>query len=282
MERNGNITPPESPPAAAPPAANDTHPGSPQAEPAPSLPALSPAGGGAAVPADSFDPVLLRPRHDGWTPERQRAFIEHLADTLCVETAAARVGMSAQSAYALRRRAGAEGFAAAWDAALRRGICEQARSRFVDKAVNGKLVRRFYHGKLIAEERVYSERLLLALIEKGEKLFAGPGAAQSEAIAEDWDGAMARLERGAFDGGYRVWRDRYGNWATNYPPPPGFDNYLGEPEDPEFERGLTEAEEEALAAQQAARIAAGEAARDAFFGFAPRGRAIDRRSRLKR
>ncbi len=233
--------------------------------------------------ADSFDPVLLRYRHDGWTPARQRAFIEHLADTLCVATAAARVGMSEQSAYALRRRPGAEGFAAAWDAALRRGISGQARSRFVDLAVNGRLVRRFYQGKLIAEDRVYSERLLLALIEKGEKLFRGAGAADSKAIAADWDGAMERLEQGALGGGFRVWQDCYGNWMTNYPPPPGFDRdcYLGEPSDPDFERPLSEAEEQALAARQAARLAAGESARDVFFGFAPRRRAIDRRARLK-
>ena len=41
MERNGNIIPAESPPAAAPPAANDAHPGSPGVAPIPALPALS-------------------------------------------------------------------------------------------------------------------------------------------------------------------------------------------------------------------------------------------------
>ena len=283
MEQNENIVPTKSP-SATPSTADNSHP----ADSAASLPALSPSGEAAAAPlptlANSFDPVLLRYRHDGWTPERQRAFIEQLADTLCAETAAARVGMSVRNAYALRRRAGAEGFAAAWDAALRRGIAGQARSRFVDQAVNGRLVRRFYHGKLIAEERIYSERLLLALIDKGDKLFSGAGAEQSAAIAGDWEGAMAKLEAGALlVGGFRVWQDRWGQWMTNFPPPPGFDRevYAGEPSDPDFERPLSEAEEEALAEQQAARLEQGQAARDLFFGFSPRRRAIDRRSRLK-
>lgn len=233
--------------------------------------------------ANSFDPVPLRYRHDGWTPEKQRAFIEHLADTLCPETAAAMVGMSVRTAYELRRRAGAEGFAAAWDAALLRGIGERGRSRLVDQVVNGRRVKRFYHGELIAEERVYSERLLLALIQHGGKLFEGAGAEQSRDIAKDWDGSMERLEQGLLGDGFRVWQDRFGDWMTNYPPPPGFDRetYAGEPWDPDFERPLSEAEEQALAARQQERLEAGAQARDLFFGFSPRGRTIDRRIRSK-
>ena len=140
---------------------------------------------------------------------------------------------------------------------LRQGFRHHVRSVALDKAINGTVERRYYHGRLVAEERVYSERLLLKLIDRGEKLFGG--APESDAILADWDGAMERLESGALEGGYRVWRDRYGCWMTNFPPPPGFDNYLGEPTDPDFERTLTEAEEEALAARQEARVEAGVA-----------------------
>lgn len=66
----------------------------------------------------AFLPVPLRGRHDGWTPQRQGDFIGFLAETASVAKAAREVGMSRQSAYELRARAGAEGFAAAWDAAL--------------------------------------------------------------------------------------------------------------------------------------------------------------------
>jgi hypothetical protein len=242
----------------------------------PASPANLPA---VADPPAAFEPVPLRYRRGGWTPGTQRAFIEALAESLSVASAAAAVGMSETSAYALRRRAGAGGFAALWDAVLRQGFRDRVRPLVLDKAVNGTIVRRYYHGTLVAEERVHSERLLLRLLDRGEKLFPSDG--EGDAMLADWDGALSRLESGAFEGGFRVWRDRWGNWTTNFPPPPGFDNYAGEPSDPDFERPLTEAEEEALAAAQASRLETGLAARDSFFGFAPRGRAKDRRSRLK-
>ncbi len=230
---------------------------------------------------DSFDPVPLRYRHDGWTPAKQRAFIEALADTLCPAAAAAGVGMSERSAFELRRRAGAEGFSAAWDAALRLGVRHRVRSAALDKAVNGTIVRRFYHGKLVAEERVYSERLLIMLLEKGEKLFGG--GAESEAMLDDWDGGMERLERGMLSGGWRIWRDRRGRRLTNFPPPVGFADYwMGAPGEPGYERALTAEEEAALDARAESRLEDGAAARDRFFGLAPGWRAADRFSRSKR
>lgn len=65
------------------------------------------------VPA--FSPVPLRGRGDGWTPLRQAAFLGALAETGSVVAAARKVGMARETAYRLRRRAGAESFAAAWD-----------------------------------------------------------------------------------------------------------------------------------------------------------------------
>jgi hypothetical protein len=224
--------------------------------------------------------VPLRYRVDGWTPARQRAFVEHLAETLCVETAAALVGLSAESVRRLRLRPGAEGFNAACDAALRKGLCERGRAALIDEAVNGRLVRRFYHGELISEERIRSPRLLLALLEKAEALFAGPAAAESEAIAADWNSSMERLEGGGLDGGYRLWRDREGAWWTNFPPPPGFQG-PGDPLDPHYRRRLTEAEERAVAERAKARLEAGAEARDAYFGFKPTRGVTHRRIRSK-
>ena len=66
-----------------------------------------------------FYPVpALRRHHNGWLPERQADFLGYLAETGSVSAAAARVGMSRETAYRLRRRERAESFAAAWDAAL--------------------------------------------------------------------------------------------------------------------------------------------------------------------
>jgi hypothetical protein len=45
-----------------------------------------------------FEPVPVRPRHDGWTAERQIAFIEKLADCGSVSAAATHVAMSRESA----------------------------------------------------------------------------------------------------------------------------------------------------------------------------------------
>ena len=63
-----------------------------------------------------FHPVPLRARRDGWTPARQCAFLAQLYLTGSATAAAGAVGMSRASAYRLREREGAQGFAHAWDA----------------------------------------------------------------------------------------------------------------------------------------------------------------------
>lgn len=81
-------------------------------------------------PADyDWVPVLRKPRADGWTPQKQRAFIGVLADTGSVREAAMSVGMTPSSAYKLRRSPGGEAFAAAWDAAI-----QQAAHALIDDA----------------------------------------------------------------------------------------------------------------------------------------------------
>ena len=54
--------------------------------------------------AFAFDPVPLRARLDGWTAERQVAFIRALAESACVAEACRAVKMSKRSAYMLRAR----------------------------------------------------------------------------------------------------------------------------------------------------------------------------------
>src|SRR5688572_15674223 len=79
----------------------------------------SPSRGGSLP---DFTPVPRRYRHDGWTPERQKAFIEALADTGCVTRAANMVNIAQANCYALRRAPGAEEFRRAWDSALDFGL----------------------------------------------------------------------------------------------------------------------------------------------------------------
>ena len=80
------------------------------------------------VPA--FVPVPLRQRADGWTVERQAAFLVALARTRSVLAAARCVGMARESVYRLRKAPGGESFAAAWDHVLDRA---EARRKFTDK-----------------------------------------------------------------------------------------------------------------------------------------------------
>lgn len=65
-----------------------------------------------------FHPVPLRARADGWSAQRQCEFLAELYFTGSASAAARAVGMSRASAYRLRQRAGAQGFAHAWDMVL--------------------------------------------------------------------------------------------------------------------------------------------------------------------
>ncbi|UIP08051.1 hypothetical protein LY632_06565 [Erythrobacter sp. SDW2] len=82
-----------------------------------------------APPPDDSDPLLAftpvphkQARRNSITAARQRAFIAHLAATGIVTQAARHIGKSMEALYKLRQRPGAEGFCAAWDAALERGV----------------------------------------------------------------------------------------------------------------------------------------------------------------
>ena len=88
------------------------------------------------IPA--FHPVPCAPRKDGWTPERQVAFIGALADTGCVDRAAAMVNMAQTNCYTLRRAKGAEQFAKAWDAALSQGV-KRLKDVAFQRAIEGTL-----------------------------------------------------------------------------------------------------------------------------------------------
>src|SRR5947209_7889281 len=112
-------------------------------------------------PLPAFTPVPRKcNRHDGWTPERQKAFIEALADTGSVTRAAAMVNMSTEGAYYLRRQPGAEEFRRAWDAALDYGVARMKDIAF-ERAIEGYLVPCFVGGRLLGWRRKYNDRLLM-------------------------------------------------------------------------------------------------------------------------
>lgn len=117
----------------------------------------------ASAANGGFLPVPLRYRHDGWTPDRQIAFIEALADCGCVDQAARAVGMSRVTAYALRRRADAQAFRLAWDAALDAAVAQLADSALA-RAIHGVPVPIYYQGELIGERRQFNDRLAMFLL----------------------------------------------------------------------------------------------------------------------
>lgn len=142
------------------------------------------------VPA--FTPVPLRPRRDGWSPVRQAEFLGLLAQTRCVSKAAALVGKSRESAYRLRGKAGAEEFAAAWDAIL--GVPGAADIKGCAKVTLESLIQQIRQdryrpilrgGRYVATIKKPDNSALLALLGRLDRLVP-PG--------EDW-GAEAEGHR---------------------------------------------------------------------------------------
>ncbi len=127
----------------------------------------------------AFTPVPLRTRRDGWTAERQRAFIGWLEKGLKPGTAARLVGMSRQTAYALRARPGAASFAAAWDravAAARRRRAARRRQSDWERAVEGVRHPVRYRGRIVAIEVRYDDAALLRLLRRADRFLEKQGA----------------------------------------------------------------------------------------------------------
>ncbi len=119
------------------------------------------------VPPAPDDPLMdfvpvphVQPKANSITPDVQRAFIAQLAATGIVSQAARHVGKSLEALYKLRQKPGAEGFRAAWDAALDRGV-----SRLEDcalaRAIEGEEKPILHAGKVVGVERRHNEALVM-------------------------------------------------------------------------------------------------------------------------
>lgn len=114
-------------------------------------------------------------RSDGWTTERQFGFLEELAACGNVEQAAAAVDMSPSSAYRLRAREAAGPFAFGWRAASAmayHAIRELAMAR-VTRGVTQPIL---YRGEIVGTKVIYSDRLLIALLEHLQPVAGAPAA----------------------------------------------------------------------------------------------------------
>ncbi len=153
-------------------------------------PSASPA------PADLADPAI---RHDGWSLEKQVAFLRALSATHSVTEAAKSAGMTRQSAYRLRSRLKGQPFDLAWEVAFHHSYDVLAHAA-LERALNGVEVPVYFQGEQIGSYRRYDERLTVALLGKrtlgGNPLYGrlGPSA---ERHARDFEALLANVERGA-------------------------------------------------------------------------------------
>lgn len=113
------------------------------------------------------EPKPPRPRRDGWTVERQRAFLAALAETGSPTAAAEAVGMSVQSVHRLRKHPAATGFRAAWDLALH-AAAQMLGAVALERAIYGTATPIVHKGEVVGERRVYSNQLLLRLLNQAE------------------------------------------------------------------------------------------------------------------
>jgi len=95
------------------------------------------------APPDDDDPLLQfapfihpQPKRSSITPPLQRQFVAALAATGIVNQAARSIGKSMEALYMLRKRPGAEGFAAAWDEALTWGL-DRLEDCALERALSG-------------------------------------------------------------------------------------------------------------------------------------------------
>jgi hypothetical protein len=117
-----------------------------------------------------FYPVPLRATRNGWTPERQAHFLGHLAETGSVSAACARVGMSRNTAYKLRRKPGAESFTAAWDAALGAPARKVTIEDLPFLAYNGLIRPCFRGGRYVGFRQKPDNSALLRLLARFDRL----------------------------------------------------------------------------------------------------------------
>lgn len=145
----------------------------------------------------AFAPVpRLKDRHNGWKPEIQRAFIEALAETGSVKSAARRVNRAEVGAYLLRRHPEAGEFRRAWDAALDIGM-RRIEDVAMERALNGVDVPVYSYGKLIGTRTIYNDRLLMFMLRNRapERFAGGPNASGAKGMNAVGQMELKRLKK---------------------------------------------------------------------------------------
>lgn len=146
-------------------------------------PALLPVQAGVAKP--------LRYRHDGFTPERRRVFLETLSEQGIVSLAARQAGVSRTTARRWRDKA--PGFAREWDLALARASTPIDLIAFERATIGAERVV-MHEGKVVLTERKPSDTILrtMMLTAAAAKARAHGDPQKREAVVQD---IMAKIEK---------------------------------------------------------------------------------------
>lgn len=154
------------------------------------------------------DPLLrfdvyrhVAPRRNSITPEKQRKFVRTLAATGIVTQAARSIGVSLEALYKLRNREGAEGFSAAWDAAVDRGM-NRLEDCALERAIAGEDRPVVWEGKVVTTWKRYDTALLMFLLRTRRAERYGvvqtadlkPGHAIYDKLRARWEAETGRVD----------------------------------------------------------------------------------------
>ena len=116
------------------------------------------------------DPLLqfapyehVAPRRNSITRDKQVRFVSALARTGIVTQAAREIGVSLEALYKLRHKPGADGFAAAWDAAVDRGMA-RLEDCALERAILGEERVIVRGGEVVARWRRFDTQLIMFLL----------------------------------------------------------------------------------------------------------------------
>lgn len=147
---------------------------------------------------ESMAVVELRRRHDGWTAERQGVFLNVLANTGSIASAAEAADITPRSAYRLRNHPKGAAFARAMDAAIMAASKRLIGVAF-ERAITGTPRTIWRNGEIVAETSIPSDRMLMFLLKNlTPDLFGRRGdpdarAARIDAMQGGFADAMAAI-----------------------------------------------------------------------------------------
>jgi hypothetical protein len=155
-------------------------------------------------------PPPRRHRRDGFSAERQQAFVEHYRDTGSLTDAARLTGISRSTYYNLLNSADGAAFRAAIEEAGR-GVDVILEATALERAVNGQEEIVYYKGQRVGVRWKYDNRLLMSLLRARNPLKYAPLneiegwlARRGLAPPVDVEGALDRLAAAEAEWGRRL------------------------------------------------------------------------------